>query len=98
MSTAVAYLMLALMLLAFLLFALSTATFLSSRTGGHKRTAWWSQIFGGAGFIVFAANGLVSVPFLETGNAILTAVISVAFALLGRYLLTTGLKAKRQAG
>lgn len=89
-----AYMMLSLFAASFLFFALGTATRLSSWTGGHKRTHWWSLIFSGTGFICLSAAGLASSAFISGWT---TPLLAVFMALFGGWQLVLGLKTRRAA-
>ena len=91
METLMVYLMLSLFMLAFLGFALGTATRLSSWTGGHKRTNYWSMIFTGLGFLSLAAAGLMSTPYLAGSMRIFTPLCALFLGAAGFFILRLGL-------
>jgi len=92
------YLLLAPLFAACLLFALGCATVISSMRGGHQRTAYWNKIFSGLGYLALTVQGALIMPHLVGSSLILTLVTSIAFALLGLYLLGWGLKLRKAAG
>ena len=97
MVTICFYITLAIFCLSALFFALSTATMLSSLTGGHPKTAYWSRIFGGLGFGFLAMSGLVATPYLDGVARFSTPLIAVAFMLYGAWLFILGVRARRCA-
>ena len=97
MDTVISYLMLSLISLSFICFALGTAARLSSWTGGHKRTSYWSHIFSGIGFLLFAVSGFCATPYLEGSARWITPVAGVLMALLGVFLTRMGLFLRREA-
>ena len=95
MDTLMAYLMLSLFVLAFVGFALGTATRLSSWTGGHKRTNSWSMIFTGIGFLSLAASGLLSLPYLAGWMRIFAPLSALFLGAAGYFILRLGIAARK---
>jgi hypothetical protein len=96
MSDLPVYIMLGLMGLTLLFALLAIATRLSAMTGGNPRTAYWSNILAGITFLLLSTSGLICIPYLEE-NKILVPVLSIGFGALGMYLLSTGIKTRREA-
>ena len=97
MATISFYSIFAVFCLSWAFFALSTATLLSSLTGGHPRTAYWSRIFGGLGFVFLAVSGAAATPYLENGARFTTPLLALAFMLYGGWLIVLGVRARRTA-
>lgn len=87
--------MLAVFFLAFIFFALGSATLLSSVTGGHERTKYWTRIFSGLGFVFLAVSGYIAIPFLPGNSHVSTFIMASAFVLFGFWMIYLGLKIRR---
>lgn len=75
---------------------LAISSFMSSVSGGAQRTTYWSKIFGGVAYLSLATMGLLATPYLpETSSHLWPNVLSIAFGLIGGWLLATGLKLRR---
>ncbi|MBI4533697.1 MAG: hypothetical protein HY711_07090 [Candidatus Melainabacteria bacterium] len=97
MATISFYVMLTTFCLAAVFFAMSTATLLSSLTGGHPRTVYWSRIFGGLGFVFFAVSGLLASPYLAGNARFTTPLLAAAFMVYGVWMLILGVRTRRTA-
>ncbi len=90
------YLFMAPLVIALVLFALGSAAVISSKTGGHPRTNYWNKIFSGLGYLCLTVQGALVMPFLSGMQLLLTLVTGIAFALFGLFLLSWGLKVRKQ--
>lgn len=91
------YLYIAPMLVACLLFAAGCATVLSSKRGGHPRTNYWNKIFSGLGYLCLTGQSALVMPYLQGSSMLLTLVAAIFFALLGVFLLSWGLKMRKES-
>ncbi len=91
------YLFIAPLMVACLLFALGAAAVISSKTGGHPRTNYWNKIFSGLGYLCLTGQGALVMPYIHGLSLVLTLVTSAAFALFGLFMLSWGLKMRKEA-
>lgn len=97
MSLTAYYLLMAPLFIAWLFFALGSASVISSNSGGHPRTNYWNKIFSGLGYLTLTFQVALVMPYLEGMKLVLTLIAGIAFALFGLFLFNWGLKQRRAA-
>lgn len=75
---------------------LGIASWISSLTGGHERTTYWSKIFAGIAYCGLGLSGFLSLAYLDE-RQFLSGILSALFFLMGAWLLRTGMRLRSAA-
>jgi len=95
MSTVLAYAMLALMVVSFLLFVAAAVSSIVYLLKEKRRYNYHTMLFGGPGFIVMGLNGLLAASFRPDGPLTMN-IMSLLVILFGAFLLHFGIIIRRK--